>query len=122
MRAGSRATFNAANASCLLGDMMGAAVVVTAVVVPSVLLRFRAAFKPIFVKTAFCAAWVLDNHGRRCVTLFYWLVHVRNPLRFPLSFIALIIMVAAVFFGLMMSVVMALAGSTYVTHSNINSI
>ena len=82
MLAGSRATLKKATAKCLLGDGVAAVKVET---VGGLVWRSRAAFNPVFVKAAFCVAWVLNYRGRSYVILLYWLVHVRNPLRLPLK-------------------------------------
>ena len=60
MVAESCATVKAAYAKCLLGDGVAAVKVET---VGGLVWRSRAAFKPIFVKAAFCVAWVLDYHS-----------------------------------------------------------
>ena len=60
MVAESRATVETANAKCLLGDGVAAVKVET---VGGLVWRSNAEFKPVFVKAAFCVAWVLDYHG-----------------------------------------------------------
>ena len=115
MLTGCRATLKEATAECLLGDGVAAIKVVT---VGSLVWRSRAAFKPVFVKAAFCVSWVLDNHGRSYVCLFYRLVHVRSALRFPLNLTLIYSFDEVIIFSYKFSVEMPLPrGSTYVSHN-----